>query len=79
MGQNYISRCPVCDTAIPYTTYYEEPAGLVELHASCPVCGYFAEKCYSPTYEGICEGYDPKYEDRIKELGLRVVREEEIP
>lgn len=79
MGQNYISRCPICDIAIPYTTYYEEPVGLVELHAFCPVCGYFADKCYSSTYEGICEGYDPKYENRIKELGLRVVREEEVP
>ena len=79
MEQDCMRKCPVCGTEIPYTVYYEEPAGLVELHTYCPVCGYFAEKCYSPTYEGICEGYDPKYENRIKELGLRIVREEEMP
>ena len=79
MEQDYISKCPVCGTEIPYTVYYEEPAGLVELHTCCPNCGYFAEKCYSPTYEGICEGFDPQYKDRVEELGLNIVPEDQVP
>lgn len=77
MTHNYI-KCPVCGEEILYEAYYEE-VGLVELHVYCPNCGYFAEKCYSPTYEGICEGFDPQYKDRVEELGLNIVPEDQVP
>lgn len=78
-NHDFIQDCPVCGEKIPYEAYYEEPVGLVEFHVNCPNCGYFAEMCYSPVYEGICEGFDLQYKDRVEELGLDIVPEEFVP
>lgn len=77
-NHDYIQECPVCGEEISYEAYYEE-VGLVEFHTDCPNCGFFADMCYSPIYKGICEGFDPQYKDRVEELGLMVVPEDQVP
>jgi len=74
-----IMKCPVCNSEIQYTQWSEYGIGPVEFHIYCDNCGYFADMCYGPVYAGICEGYDPIYEDKVKELQLPVVPPELVP
>lgn len=71
--------CPVCAKEHDVLSWSEYGIGTVEFHMYCDRCGYFAEKCYSPVYEGICEGFPEQYADRVRELGLDVVPMDAVP
>ena len=74
----YMQKCPVCGTLNERDIWYME-IGICEDHYFCRRCSYFSDMAYSSYYIGIGDDYPKEYEDKVRELGLKVVPQEAIP
>lgn len=72
-----VYQCPVCGAPVEIVRYSEYGWGIVEMHGYCENCTWTIEQCYSPVCQFIYKGFPEKYSDRVKELGLMVVEEED--
>ena len=70
-------KCPICGSENPRKTYYGD-YWIEEDYYVCKECSYFEYMAYSEPIKGVVKGYYPlKYENKIKELNLQKVSDEE--
>lgn len=73
-----VSQCPVCGAPVEIVSYSEEGWGTVETHGYCENCTWTVDQCYSPVCQFILKGFPEKYSDRVKELGLLVIDQNDL-
>ena len=73
-----VCECPVCGEPVEIVSYTEYGWGTVEQHGYCKNCTWTVDQCYSPVCQFILKGFPEKYSDRVKELGLLVIDQNDL-
>lgn len=70
-------KCPVCGHENT-RAYIIEDFITIEEYYECDNCTYFYCMCFSRPIEGISQKYDRRYEDKVRELELEVMSDEDV-